>query len=667
MSRPWMGALWGLVALLALAGCSGNGDDPDDDDTSDGGACPWDEDDSAAAAGTVTPGTALEGYLCPTGDQDWYALEIPAGQDLLTIQLIIDAPLAPVEPTYTVWDAADEVVAAPQTGEAAAPNMPLQVVHGLGAGSYYVVVRDQSNDAQDTRHAYELLVTTSADADTHERNDTQDDATEVTGDEVEGYISYRGDEDWYRIESPALGLLDLRLTMAAGGIEPAYRIVTADDEVLVAGVNPSGTTQATDLSVLQALGESGTYYVVISDDDGLDVDGGTPYTLELSAQTDPDGNEVNDHPDDATGLTGRSCGGIWSTYSVEQGYLASAGDTDWYSIDLSGCGNGIMEADLFFDSGETLPDDMEASLRLVREVDDESCDSDQDCQQLSITCEDNLDCSTVGNLCLAGNVCAGAGVCLPTGNCGATLLSVEAAEHSPDALTVAAPLFGLTPLYVAVADYHADAYSLDHEYTVRLRVREDPDLLEPSETYTGGPPTGNSAAYHTPFATELPVYDCAAGFCCDETTWTGGALSYSYDQDWFRYQHPCPDEDCMVRVVYRLEGGATDHYMRIFEGNNSWFDNIADIVDLANHPQTDGYFGGLDPADYCFYAWEGHIGSPYYYYLTVRDTLYVSAGHEEDGDWDHDPDQGYQLCVEKVSDGCIDPCFLYEDGCGVPN
>jgi len=655
--------------LVGLAGCNGNGEGPDDDDTSAEGGCPWDEDDSADTAGVVTPGTELEGYLCPTGDQDWYALEVPAGDDLVSVQLIIDAPLAPVEPTYTVWDGAvSEAVGSPQTGEAAVPNMPLQVVHGLSAGSYYVVVRDQSNDAQDTRHAYELLVTTSADADTHERNDSLEDATEVTGDEVTGYISYRGDEDWFRIESPALGLLDLRLTMDVGGIEPAYRVVTADEELLVADANEAGTTQATDLSVLQALGDGGTYYVVVSDDDGLDVDGNTPYTLSLAAQTDPDENEVNDHPDDATGLTGQNCGANWSAYSVEQGYLASAGDTDWYRIDVGGCVGGLIEAEMFFHSPATLPEDMEASLRVVREVSEDLCDTDQDCQVLSRTCESNLDCSRRGNLCLASNFCAGAGVCMPSGLCGAVLLSEDAAEDSPDAVTLSAPVFGLSPLYLAVSDYHADAYALDNEYTVRVRVRTDPDTLEQSERYTAGPPEASNAAYHTPFATELPVYDCAAGFCCDENTWTSGALSYSYDQDWFRYEHPCPEEDCMVRVVYRLDGGAVDFYMRVFEGNNSWFDNIADIVDLSNHPQTDGYFGGLDPADYCFYAWQGHTGSPYYYYISVRDTIYVSAGHEEDGDWDHDPDQAYQLCIEKVADGCVDPpCFLYEEGCGVPN
>jgi hypothetical protein len=122
----------------------------------------------------------------------------------------------------------------------------------------------------------------------------------------------------------------------------------------------------------------------------------------------------------------------------------------------------------------------------------------------------------------------------------------------------------------------------------------------------------------------------------------------------------------MVRVVYDFDGGAVDFYMQVYEGANPWFDNLSDTTDPGNQPAKSGYFGGLGAADYCFYAYSGHEGDPFYYYVPIRDTVYVAEGQEEDGTWDWSPEQGYRFCVEKVADGCVDPCFLYEDGCGAP-
>ena len=44
--------------------------------------------------------------------------------------------------------------------------------------------------------------------------------------------------------------------------------------------------------------------------------------------------------------------------------------------------------------------------------------------------------------------------------------------------------------------------------------------------------------------------------CCgtEESDWIEG-ISYEHDQDWYAYRHPCPGEDCMVRIVFQLDGG----------------------------------------------------------------------------------------------------------------
>ena len=35
-------------------------------------------------------------------------------------------------------------------------------------------------------------------------------------------------------------------------------------------------------------------------------------------------------------------------------------------------------------------------------------------------------------------------------------------------------------------------------------------------------------------------------------------ISYEYDQDWYVYAHPCPGEDCTVRILYQVDAGPVD-------------------------------------------------------------------------------------------------------------
>jgi len=474
--------------------------------------------------------------------------------------------------------------------------------------------------------------------------------------------------------------------MPAGGIEPKYRIIDADGGLLVEDVNEAGKRQDTDLEYQQSLASAGTYYVVVSDNDGVDSDRENDYTLELEFQEDPDLNEDNDHPSRATDLSSMACSRYWTGWVDIQGYLASSGDVDWYRINLEDCGRSVIEVNVEFDGQADLPDDLQASVRLVCESVQDECSADQDCMKLSRVCDSALDCQRIGNNCLAEGACSGAGVCMDSGYCGAIRISQSAPETVPDPdnagsripnpdrgkLVFAAPLFGDTAAYIAVEDYHSDAYSLDHAYTLRVRVRRDQDLFESSEAYTAGPATDqDEIERHLQRAKEIPVHDCRAEAdggpeCCGPDTWVQGFLSYSYDQDWYSYTHPCPGEDCMVQVHYEFDEGPSDFYMQIFEGGTPWFDNLSDTVDMENQAARSGYFGGLDADDYCFYAFQGHTGDPFYYYLTIRDTVFISEGREEDGTWDYSSEQAYRFCVEKISSGCNDPCVLYDGGCGVP-
>ena len=122
----------------------------------------------------------------------------------------------------------------------------------------------------------------------------------------------------------------------------------------------------------------------------------------------------------------------------------------------------------------------------------------------------------------------------------------------------------------------------------------------------------------------------------------------------------------MVRVRYEVDGGPVDAVLNIYRGDTMWFDGIGVPVESPSHGSVTGDYGGLDPGDTCFYAYQGHAGTadtPFRYYLLWRDVAEVV---------DHDPDQHYRVCVEKLADGCVEPpCQDYTpvngSGCGVPS
>ena len=159
--------------------------------------------------------------------------------------------------------------------------------------------------------------------------------------------------------------------------------------------------------------------------------------------------------------------------------------------------------------------------------------------------------------------------------------------------------------------------------------------------------------------------------CCasPEARWTEGALSYEDDVDLYTYAHPCPGEDCMVKIYYEVDEGPAELLMQVYESTSLWFEPLVPASDERLNPAASGVFGGLAPQDACFYAWQGHTGdaeAPFLYTIALRDLRPTR-------DWS--ADQRYRICVEKAGNGCFEPpCELADPatlngrvgGCGVP-
>lgn len=678
-----------LVLLLALllGGCS-PANPKGDGGTGDGGTgtnCLWDEFDDPASAAPLTFDQVIDGWFCPIEDEDWYSFETGPDDHLLTVKLCMGTcepdVISPVQPTYAVFTreadgSAGTVVAVPPSVEVGAG---LELVHCIAPGSHYIAVRDQNDDAQDIRREYHLTVSSAVDPDQTEPNDDALTAIAATpGTAQTGTIACRGDQDWYEVTLAAGQLIRVALTSPIANYQPTVKLIDSTGQVLFTETNPRGKIQDTALDRYAGPG-AGTYHVVVSDDDGLDADTVVEYSLLIEVVVDNDPNEPNDEPSEAVGLTTMTCGASWSAYQTYTGTFAVVGDQDWFRVPLSGCNNGLLEAEITLDYGSlsdadawTLQSQLQASIGWIRGHGPSACVDHTTCGRLNKGCSDGFGCAGFSNQCLSDGFCQGSSFCLNEGVCGAIMAQrqyqsrqVGGGPPPVNRALVAVPLLGDAYGYVRVSDFQSNASSPDVSYTLRIRTRQDPDTGERNNVYTPLITIDDSTSLQTAQATPIQVYDCTAGNCCTGSTWTTGNVGYQMDQDWFRYQHPCPGTDCTLRLVYQLDAGPVDLYFNIYRGSTLWYDSITPRTTGTDVTQSaySGAYGGTAGAADCFYAFAGHTGSPFYYHVSVKD-------HSSDAvDWDSD--QTYRFCVEKVSNVCSEPpCEIHvapdPPGCGPP-
>lgn len=624
-------------------------------------ACDYLDNDASSAVDMVA-GIPATDTICPQGDQDWYRLPIVDGTNLLHVNLGFEGEgLTRLGLAYTLWNAdATSVLAVSPAGTTATSSEALTLSHGVDVDTVLLQVHDAADDVSDEVHAYTLRIEQAADRDPFERNDTRATAAPLAPGDHQGWLSYSGDEDWYAIEATAGELIDITLTAPPIGYELSFELYGPDGTRLATGSEPGGTVTRARLRHVLDAPMTGTHLLLVSDDDRSGFDDLVPYGLLLAVGDDPDVQEPNDEVAAAHEVGTLSCGEVWTDTEELFGRIGKTGDIDWYAVDLDGCEPGLIEATARFLRPSRAPADLDLELRLVHAT-DQACTIDQDCQELDLSCGSDLDCEGDGNLCLGSGFCAGAGVCLPTGVCGSNQL-IET-EQTPKMVELSAPLDHESRVFVAVADQRGDALAADALYRLTLRTRVEPDVHEPNDVYTAGPPLSSAASRHRARATDLFVHDCTTGDCCDSDTWVEGTIASAYDQDWFRYEHPCPGGDCMLRVNYAFDAGPVDFLTSIYKESDLWFDQLSGTVDLPSQSYREGWFGGLDASDQCFYAYRGHGGSPYRYHLSIRDTIYESDASRRGGTWDWSATQRYRICVERIADGCFSPCQVLPGGC----
>jgi hypothetical protein len=500
---------------------------------------------STAAEWKLTAGEQKTGYICPRTDVDHYWFTSASDRTILGISLKNTVTMSQVDLCYSLSSASGNVGG--QCDENGADGITdIQASHYLAsAGTYFLEIRDASGDDEDVNNAYGLTITQTLDPDTHEPNNDKASATTLSA-SVQGYVSFLGDQDWYKISVPgAKKIMTIDLTAAQGPVDLRYSLYKSDGSTLInSGVNPQGASAATAIKDVLAVAESGDYYLMVKDEGDDESSLTEAYTLSISLQDNPDKEEPeNNSHDGAVVLT---------SGTAVHGYIATRGDQDWYKIDVTG---GLLEIDLEFPA--SMPDDMEPVVDLVVGDSKTSCSAGDACNLLNSKCNQKCYQSETGPeiaacrnaQCISHecdttheNRCRAAGFCMePEGHCAYSSLSVHGVDWSLVGLKrhvhTVAPAFG-SVYYLVVRDYRAAAFDHQHAYQLTVTVRSEPDTNEPNGLYIPRSDNQSDLAVRTmnkALATTIQCHEVASSNpLAYECTPMNGALSFRGDQDWFK-------------------------------------------------------------------------------------------------------------------------------------
>lgn len=655
------------------------------------GMCDFDEseDHTTTLEGDLSMG--VEGWICPTTDDDWYDLEVPASDRLVRIQLAAGSNRSPVEPVWAIYDnnggELGDPVADPGPGE----GVERDDTTCIDPGSYFLEIRDRGDDNRDIRDPYTLTVTTSPEPDMNEPNDDAAGAPALTsGTPVTGYIACAGDRDFFDTPPVTAGqIIIAQLEVAEEtAILPTLTIRTPDGELLLEEANLGSERGPTNILVSRVLQDGGIYSVEVSANEGNVGDAETPYTLTISLVTDADMNEPNDTPEEATEPLGSAigCTNSWTTAFTAMGTIGSAADDDWFRLPVNAsCRGALMEATVTVSAGATdqesweRQEEVQAQLALVRVDTLSTCDADSDCSTLANrTCSNEWDCEGYFNTCIT-DACAGATQCLGS-NCLANqasrnytrsrIPSMITEPPPPNTATLVAPILDNQPVFIRVTDFQGDGGDPQGIYTLTVRLRNDPDG---NDTYPGNGlytprqlvvdeegndpiPVRRSESRATPITVQ------AAGGCSNMANWTRGAISYEFDYDWFTFTRPgAATAHQTIRIHWQVDAGPVTPGFFTYYNGDFW-------ITRGLSAGSSGVAGSTEEGQ-CVYLpnnvdgdGPSHSGD---YYILVRDRG-DSLG---EGGNDADPDQGYAFCIENVGPGCQLPCMVnpMETGGGCNN
>jgi hypothetical protein len=678
---------WFLSLVFVGAGCSSAKKDSEnlDADIASTG-CIADPSKAADSALPLAVGDKAVGMICPRSDQDFYAIEVGPGMNLLDVNLAYPSALSKVVLQARLFEA-DGITQVPNatasdTDSTDGKNSVVTTFAVPNPGSYMLRVSDANDANSDSVNSYVLQVATALDPDTHEPNDTAAQAKAADG--APGYLSSVGDVDIYQVTIANPGsLLQMKVT------NPATAKAIIDFEIMDTALNLLGTGEvppaAAPLDLTRPAPKSGPLLVSFHYPTGSAPDRRPEagYTVVVGELAETDSNDLpprNDTPATATCLAGAGtpCPAVYSgsavTFKTQSGTIGSRGDRDYF-VARATSAPAVVAATLRAPATA-----MDLALDIMVPHLPSSCKADSDCNVLAGSCTTDDDCE-LSHHCIDAKAgacatttcrqCAGAGLCLALPDspgqsaCGVTIYSaldtdggMTTGTDGFNVVRTAQPVFALGPVFVVVHDNKDDQYDPALVYSLDVQIVPEPDPMDNSTD----PASRNN--FYNPYpiqSTNLKPSQARAKDISAQImagTSVTGFISYQSDEDWFSFAHPCPGTNCGLVFEWVQPGPSPVRpvfFMRRADLSlhESWTytGTIPTTVPITDQ------FGDGDCTE-CSFASAKHVASgstPYRYYLQVRD-----AGAD---DWDFTPSGRYEFRLKTLTAGC--PASCSEEGAGI--
>ncbi|MBN2498575.1 MAG: hypothetical protein JXR96_28550 [Deltaproteobacteria bacterium] len=553
--------LLGLL-LAAAMGCSGTGSGGDgglDGQDAGPGVCIRDNSERRPATPAewqlTVGGEPLSDFICPRNDYDYYWFNLSSSTGtILELELANNVALSPVDYCYAIYfvDAQQQERLVGSLCDHDGTNGVTDLVgrHYINtAGNYFVDVYDEGTDDEDANNGYAISINMTDDPDANEINNSPPTATAISdGQSIRGYISYLGDQDWFRVEAGAGDeILRLDLTSReAGPVDLRYEVFESDGTTLVnTGSQFDGMSAPADMHDVLSLGGQGTYYVLITDIDHDDAELEVGYDLQVRLDQEPDvrdrGGSSNDTWEQATEIT--------SGQLVDDAYLASRADQDWYRIvspyNTTDADPDLIEVELIVHNDSRVGPAVDLIVADPRY----SCTQATDCGLLAWECSGDSECGAdcmnaqcPSHECVAHEGhCKGSGACLPRDagetafGCGITSLIMQGVEWGEGGnhkhLHTVAPMYGKV-YFIKVRDYFGTQLDADHAYSLRVTVHDELDLHEPNGLYLPYVTNQQEEATRSWNHSQARAASCSDNGTAVTCT-LDGYLSFRGDQDWF--------------------------------------------------------------------------------------------------------------------------------------
>lgn len=311
---------------------------------------------TSAEATPLTAGMGTSGTIGSQGDQDWFAIDVPANQ-LTVVSMTASGGAGAVRLRYEIYEpTGTTVIAEGFEPEGAMTSLNENRAVGNAAGRYLVRIFDDGNNDADLMRIYVLTISFVAEPDQNDLaapNETRASATSIApGQTYTGFIAAKADLDYYAINVTGASmdtprLLTVEANMANGGpVDLAFLVLIPAGDDLVCESDPSckafrfvpdGPERPTKLSTSHNVYANGRYIILVKDNQDNEWDTTTSYTIRAEVVDEPDPNEQYER--DAAGgrtIVATSTAGTTIQYPWVEGYISYADDEDWFTFAFPG-------------------------------------------------------------------------------------------------------------------------------------------------------------------------------------------------------------------------------------------------------------------------------------------------------------------------------------------